>query len=251
MIPPHSCAVPGQEPGHVDERDQRDVERVAGPHEPRCLLGRGDVEHAGERLRLVADDADAVAAEPREAADDVLREERLDLEELPVVDDRLDHLLDVVRPRRLVGHQRVELRRLTIGRVGRRVERAGLRVVLRQEAQQVARVVEHLLLVRGGQMRDARFRRVRHRAAELLERHLLARHRLHHIGPGDEHVRRALDHQDEVGDRRASRPHRPRTGPSRARSAGSRPRTGRCARRSRRSPRARRRPPGSARRPSR
>ena len=81
MIPPHSCAVPGRKPGHVDERDERDVERVARADEARGLRRRVDVEHAGERVRLVADDADAAAAEPREAADDVLGEARLQLEE--------------------------------------------------------------------------------------------------------------------------------------------------------------------------
>ena len=86
-MPPHSCAVPGRKPGHVDERDERDVERVARADEARRLRRRVDVEHAGERARLVADDADGLAAEPREAADDVLGEERLQLEELAVVDD--------------------------------------------------------------------------------------------------------------------------------------------------------------------
>ena len=80
--------------------------------------GRVDVEHARERGRLVADDPDRVAAEAGEAADDVLREARLHLEELAVVDDLRDHLLHVVRLRRLVGDERVELRRPR-GRPGR------------------------------------------------------------------------------------------------------------------------------------
>ena len=42
---------------------------------------------------------------------------------------------------------------------------------------------------------------MRRRAAELLERDLLPGHRLHDVGAGDEHVRRALDHEDEVGHR--------------------------------------------------
>ena len=41
-----------------------------------------------------------------------------------------------------------------------------------------------------------------HRAAELLERDVLAGHRLHDVGTGDEHVRRLADHEDEVGHRR-------------------------------------------------
>ena len=45
-------------------------------------------------------------------------------------------------------------------------------------------------------------RRVAHRAAELLERRLLAGHGLHHVWPGDEHVARLLDHEDEVRHRR-------------------------------------------------
>ena len=78
----------------------------------------------------------------------------------------------------------------------------GSSVVLRQEREQVARVLEARLLVGRDEVRDARLRRVRRRAAELLEADLLAGHRLHHVGAGDEHVRRALDHQDEVGHRR-------------------------------------------------
>ena len=107
----------GQEAGHVDERDEGDVERVAGAHEAGRLDGGVDVEHAGERVRLVADDADGVPAQPREAADDVLGEPGLHLEELAVVDDRLDHVLHVVRLVGGVRDQRVELGRLTVDRV--------------------------------------------------------------------------------------------------------------------------------------
>ena len=48
--------------------DDRDVERVARADEARGLLGRLDVQRAGEDARLVRDDADRVSAEPREAA---------------------------------------------------------------------------------------------------------------------------------------------------------------------------------------
>ena len=57
----------GQEAGHVDEGQHRDVEGVAGAHEPRRLLGGVDVEAAGELRRLVGDDADRVALDPAEA----------------------------------------------------------------------------------------------------------------------------------------------------------------------------------------
>ena len=82
---------PGQEAGDVDEGHQRDVEGVARADEARRLDRGVDVEHARERGGLVADDPDSVPTEPREAAHDVLRVRRLDLEERAVVDDRLDH----------------------------------------------------------------------------------------------------------------------------------------------------------------
>ena len=44
----------------------------------------------GELVRLVADDPDRVAVQPREPADDVARVVLVDLEELAVVDDQAD-----------------------------------------------------------------------------------------------------------------------------------------------------------------
>ena len=75
----------------------------------RARLLRGvDVEHAGQVLRLVADDADRVAVEAREADDDVLREVLVDLEELAVVDDQRDDVAHVVGLLRVVRDDRVE-----------------------------------------------------------------------------------------------------------------------------------------------
>ena len=68
MMPSHSWSVPGQEARHVDEGEDRDVERVAGPHEAGGLLGGVDVEGAGELHRLVGDDTDRAALDPAEAA---------------------------------------------------------------------------------------------------------------------------------------------------------------------------------------
>jgi hypothetical protein len=58
----------GQEPGHVDEGEDRDVERVAEPHEAGGLLGAVDVEHPGEVGGLVADDAHRAAVDTRQPA---------------------------------------------------------------------------------------------------------------------------------------------------------------------------------------
>ena len=74
-------------------------------------------------------------------------------------------------------------------------------VVLRQVRQQRADVVERVVLVVGQVVRDARAGVVRRRAAELLEAHVLAGHGADDVRPGDEHVRRAVGHDDEVGQR--------------------------------------------------
>ena len=75
-----------------------------------------------------------------------------------------------------------------------------LEVVLRQEGHQLADQREALLFALRGEVGDAGGRAVRGRAAQLLEGHLLVRHRLDHVGARDEHVGRVLDHEDEVGD---------------------------------------------------
>ena len=63
----------------------------------------------------------------------------------------------------------------------------------------MAHVVEAGLLVGRDEGGHARLGGVAHGAAELLEGDVLAGDRLHHVGAGDEHVRGALHHEDEVG----------------------------------------------------
>ena len=49
----------GQESRNVDQRQQRNVEAVAGADEARRLVGRVDVQDAGQHFGLLRDDADA------------------------------------------------------------------------------------------------------------------------------------------------------------------------------------------------
>ena len=49
----------GQVAGHVDDDDERNAERVAQPHETRCLLGTLGVQAAAEAQRVVGEHADA------------------------------------------------------------------------------------------------------------------------------------------------------------------------------------------------
>ena len=107
----------GHEAGHVDERDDRDAERVAEADEARRLDRALDVEAAREHQRLVGDDADRRALHPAEADHDVLRAVGLQLEEIAVVDGLDDQLLHVVRLVRVVRHQRVERHLEPVGRI--------------------------------------------------------------------------------------------------------------------------------------
>jgi len=68
---------PRQEPRHVDEGDDGDVEAVAETNEARGLARAVDVEAAREHHRLVRDDPHGMALEPDEAHEDVLGEARL------------------------------------------------------------------------------------------------------------------------------------------------------------------------------
>jgi len=97
-----------QETRHVDERDERDVEAIAEPHEARGLRRRVDIEAAREVARLIRDDADRAAFEAREAAHDVLRVVLVDFAKALIVDDGEDDLLDVVRLVRIERHERIE-----------------------------------------------------------------------------------------------------------------------------------------------
>ena len=109
---------PGQKAGNVHERHERDVEGIAEADEARRLHGGVDVEGSGQRAGVVRDDSDRVTAEPRERADDALGPELVHLGELAVVNDAFDHGAHVVRLRRLVRDQCVELGVLSPDRVG-------------------------------------------------------------------------------------------------------------------------------------
>ena len=192
----------GQEAGYVDERDHRDVEGVARAHEARGLLGRRDVERAGEVHRLVRDHADRPALDPAEADHDVLRVERLDLEK--VLDHGLDHGVHVVGLVRRVRDQPVKSKI----RFARREVRGDLeggrfvQVVAREVRQQRAHVVHRVVLVGGQVVRVAAAGVVRPRTAQFLHPDVLAGHGADDVRTGDEHVRRLVDHHGEVGDRR-------------------------------------------------
>ena len=73
------------------------------------LLARVDVQRAGHLLGLVRDDADSAALDATEADEHVRREQRLHLEKVAAIEDRLDDRHHVVGLVRAVGNDAVEL----------------------------------------------------------------------------------------------------------------------------------------------
>ncbi|CAM5586372.1 hypothetical protein SVIOM342S_06126 [Streptomyces violaceorubidus] len=190
----------GQEAGYVQKGDDRDVEGVAHLDEARGLLRCLDVQYAGQALRLVGDDADDLAVQTGQGADDVAGPALVDLQVLAVVDEFLDdlgHVVGAVAVRRDQVEQDVAaavcgVRGLGAGRV--------LPVVLRQQGEEVADLGEAGLLVVVGEVAHAGRLGVHVGAAQAVLGDLLAGDRLDHVRARDEHLRGVADHEDEVGE---------------------------------------------------
>lgn len=165
----------------------------------------------GQGLRLVGDDADDLAVEAGQGADDVPRPALVDLQVVPVVHQFLDDLGHVVGAV-AVGRDEVQERvAAPVRRVGGLGGGRVLPVVLREEGEEVADLGEAGLLVVVGEVADAGGLGVHVRAAQAVLADLLAGDGAHDVRAGDEHLRGLADHEDEVGQRRARR-RRPRRG---------------------------------------
>ena len=148
----------------------------------RAPLLRGvDVEHAGQDLGLVGDEADGLAVEPAEADDDVLGPLRRDLEEVRLVDDLEDQLLHVVGRVGVGRDQGVEGRLVAVGGIVGGPRRDGRAVGQRQEVDHAADLGQGLEVVVEGAVGDAGLHGVDAVAAEVGVADVLVDHRLHHV----------------------------------------------------------------------
>ena len=188
-----------QESWHVLERHDRDVERIAKPNEPGALCGRIYVQAPGKKRRLIGHDSNGTSIEPREADYDVLRPMFMDFEERPIIDHAMNDFLDVIRDVRFHWHDRIQRGIGAVNRIGRGFAWHGVLIVLRQVRHQLADHQQALGVIVRHEVRDSADRVVRARAAELLFVDILVRDRFDYVGPGDEHMRRVLDHENEVG----------------------------------------------------
>ncbi len=193
------CA--GKEAGHVDERDDGDVEGVAESHEARGLSRRIDVEHAGQIQRLVRDDAHGSPRDAPEADDDVGRPLGVDLHEVAEVQYPVDDLAHVVALLRVVGNDVQKVFFAAVRVVASFDDGRILHVVQREERNQPADFQQAIFFALDSEVADAAAGSVRRGAAQLLVGNVLACGRLDHVGAGEEHLRGSLGHEDEVGHR--------------------------------------------------
>ncbi len=150
--------------------------------------------------RLGGDDADRLPVEPGERSDDLPGVELLDLEDAALVDDGADQLHHVVAVGGLLGHDRcgIDARLGGDPLIGGRKDP----VVVGHVGEVRPRPLDRLL-VRGHQSVAAPGHLTVHPgAAHLLERRLLADHHLGHPRRAEVHGGPALDHDDDVAERR-------------------------------------------------
>ena len=143
-----------------------------------------------------------MSAQVRKADDNVAGKIAMDLVELSIIDDTLDHFVHVVRAHGLIRYQ---VEQLFIGAV-EGIFRGPLGriflVVLRDEREQPADGLEAFQLAVAGELRHAGRGCVHVRAAQPFHVDGLVRDRLHHIRAGHEHVADAAHHVHEVRDGR-------------------------------------------------
>ena len=137
----------------------------------------------------------------REAADERVAVERLELVEAAAVDDPRDDLERVELVPVVLGHDPVELGRVDGGRLGRR-ELPGRRRRVAEMADDLAGERERVLVGDGEVVGDAGAPRVERRAAELLGGHVLAGGGLHERRAADEDRAGSLDDDRLVAHRR-------------------------------------------------
>src|SRR2546429_5327943 len=99
---------PGKKSGNVLERDQRNIECVAEAHKTRALYRSIDVQHAGEKCRLISDNTHGAPVEPGKSHDEIFGKMFVDFEQISVIHNGMNRVLDVVRLLWIVRNQRVQ-----------------------------------------------------------------------------------------------------------------------------------------------
>src|SRR5256712_8155742 len=100
---------PRQEPRHIHQSQDRDVESITEPDEACSLDGGINVKGPGVDLGLVRNDPNRVSVESGESDDDVLCPERLYLKQFASITDPVYDIPDIVRLVLVVRQDMVDL----------------------------------------------------------------------------------------------------------------------------------------------
>ncbi len=192
---------PRKETGHIDQGQQGNIEGVTGPDEASGLIAGVDIETTGHDLRLVGDDTDRFTIDPGITGDQIGGEIRLILHELAIIDDGEDHIVDIIGFVGVFRNQGIERTDLSVHIIGAFHRRRLPQVVRRQIAEELPDPLDTDLIGFGDEMGIATDLVMGHGAPEVLRRHLLPGYRLDDLGPGDEHLRGLVDHENEIGQR--------------------------------------------------
>ena len=163
-----------------------------------------DVQSAGIDQRLVGDDADGLSLDAAEPTQHIGGEQFVHLQEGVLVKHRGDDLVHVVGTIRLVRDEDVQLAIVVgdreVGLLIVVVDRRILEVVLWQVGEQIAHVLQRVILIGSQIVRVARDLGVGAGSAQLLQGDVLTGDGLDDGRAGDEHLGALVDHDDEVGE---------------------------------------------------
>src|SRR5207302_9269150 len=94
----------GQKAGYVFESRDRNIEAIAETQEARAFDRAVDAQPAGEKRRLIDDDADGSSIESREANNDVRRIVSMHFKEVAIINNQIDYFANVIRLVRRFGN---------------------------------------------------------------------------------------------------------------------------------------------------
>src|SRR5438552_6235698 len=107
-----------QEAGHINKRDDGDIEAVAEAYEACGLIGSIDVERASHHAWLMGNNADRAAIQATKSDQNIRSKVWLDLKKFAIVDDMFNNRLHIIRFAGTIGNNCVKFLDNTPWRVG-------------------------------------------------------------------------------------------------------------------------------------
>ncbi len=189
----------GEEARRIDEGHERDVEAIAHAYEAGHLVGGIDVNDACHDGGFLTHNAHTVTADARQTHDRVAGPIGLDFKERALVDDLFDDLMHDVGFGGLERDDAIERFIHAQGVVIRFHKGRIFDIVRGQVRKEVSRHIECRFFRGHAQMRHTADSHMHTRPAQRFGIDHFTGHSFDHFGPGEEHERLFLDHDNQVG----------------------------------------------------